>query len=68
MDAGPAEIIKQLRREIEPLTQENQRLRAENEQLRGENKRLAEQLAEAQRIMGRQAAPFRRDETKKILP
>lgn len=56
------------RQTIEQLQEENRRLQERIEQLENENRRLREQLEQAQAAAARQAAPFRRDENKKIPP
>lgn len=59
-------LVEQLRRDVESLRAENQQLRAENERLRAENQALRKQLEDAERAATRQAAPFRRPDTRKI--
>ncbi len=61
MDDRTAEIIKE-------LCAENRRLRERIEKLENENRRLRDQLEQAQTAAARQAAPFRRDNNKKIPP
>lgn len=53
---------------IEELKAENRKFRERIEQLEQENRSLREMLEQAQRTAARQAAPFRRDENKKIPP
>ena len=53
---------------IEELRAENRRLCERIKQLESENRRLREQLEQAQMAAARQAAPFRREEQKKIPP
>ena len=59
MDAPPDDLLARLQQRIEALEERVRTLEAENKQLR-------EQLAEEQRRAARQAAPFRRRESKKI--
>lgn len=61
MDDRTTTIIKELRTEIKRL---NERI----ELLEQENRQLREELEKAQRQIARQAAPFRREERKKIPP
>ena len=61
MDDRTKDIIEQLQGEIKRLKQRVEELEQENRQLR-------EELEKAQRQMARQAAPFRREEQKKIPP
>jgi len=61
MDDRTRAIIKELRGEIKRLKQRIETLERENRQLRQE-------LEKAQQQMARQAAPFRREERKKIPP
>ena len=53
---------------IEALRTEIKRLKERIETLEQENRRLREELDKAQRQMARQAAPFRREQRKKIPP
>jgi len=53
---------------IEELRAENKCLKERIEALEQENRRLREELEKAQQQMARQAAPFRREERKKIPP
>jgi len=53
---------------IEELKAQNRRFRERIEELENENSRLREQLEQAQTAAARQAAPFRREEKKKIPP
>jgi transposase len=59
MDALPSDLLARLQQRIEAL---EERVRT----LEAENRRLREQLEEEQRRAARQAAPFRRRESKKI--
>jgi len=75
MEEQTAKIIEQLRKELREVRRDNNQLRSENkwlmekvEQLENENRRLCEQLELAQQQATRQAAPFRREELKKIPP
>jgi hypothetical protein len=61
MDGRTAAIIEELRTQ-------NKRLSERIEQLEQENRQLREQLGQAQGAAMRQAAPFRRDEQRKIPP
>jgi len=61
MDDRTRAIIEELRAEIK-------RLKERIESLEQENRRLREELEKAQQQMARQAAPFRREERKKIPP
>lgn len=61
MDDRTKAIIEQLQVEIKGLKQRIEQLEQENRQLR-------EELEKAQQQMARQAAPFRREERKKIPP
>ena len=61
MDDRTKAIIEELRGEIQRLKERIKSLEQENHQLRQE-------LEKAQRQMARQAAPFRREERKKIPP
>ena len=61
MDDRTKAIIEQLRTEV-------QRLRERIEALEQDNRRLREELERAQQQLARQAAPFRREERKKIPP
>ncbi|MHC4435100.1 MAG: IS66 family transposase [Planctomycetota bacterium] len=61
MDDRTAAIIEELRAEIK-------RLKERVESLERENRQLREELEKAQQQMARQAAPFRREERKKISP
>ena len=61
MDDRTKAIIEELRAEIK-------RLKERIESLQQENRRLREELEKAQQQMARQAAPFRREERKKIHP
>jgi regulator of replication initiation timing len=62
-----AEVLA-LRQQVASLQAENAALRSENAALREENDRLRKQLALVERQSARQAAPFRRRETKKVPP
>jgi transposase len=57
-----ARLLGKVRR----LQAENERLQSENQQLREQLGRLQHQVAELERTAARQAAPFRREEQKKI--
>ncbi len=61
MDERTKAIIEELRAEIK-------RLKKRIESLERENRQLREELDKAQQEMARQAAPFRREERKKIPP
>jgi transposase len=61
MDDRTRAIIEELRAEIK-------RLKERIESLEQENRRLREELERTQQQMARQAAPFRREEPKKIPP
>ena len=61
MDDRTKAIIEELRAEI-------RRLKERIEFLEQENRRLREELQKAQQQMARQAAPFRREERKKVPP
>ena len=61
MDDRTKAIIEELRAEVEHL---KERI----ESLEQENRRLREELERAQQQAARQAAPFRREERKKIFP
>ncbi len=52
--------------EVRRLQAENERLQTENRQLREQLGRLQKQVAELERTSARQAAPFRREEQKKV--
>lgn len=58
--------IARLLGEVRRLEAENERLRGENRQLREQLDRLQQQVGELERITARQAAPFRREEQKKV--
>jgi len=58
--------IARLLDEVRRLQAENERLQTENRQLREQLDRLQKQVAELERTSARQAAPFRREEQKKI--
>jgi transposase len=66
MDRQTVPLIDELRREMAALRGDVERLREENHHLREENRQLREQLENAQREAARQAAPFRRRESKKV--
>jgi transposase len=68
MDDHTAELINELRGENKLLRADIKRLNERIEYLQKENRQLREELEKAQRQMARQAAPFRRDERKKIPP
>ena len=51
---------------IEPLLQQIAELKQTIATLRDENRQLREQLEQQQRVNARQAAPFRRRESKKV--
>ena len=75
MDDRTAAIIKELRTENRLLRQENQQLRTEIkhvkeqiELLEQEKRHLRDELEKAEQQIARQAAPFRREERKKIPP
>src|SRR3990170_3031889 len=57
-----ARLLEQVRR----LQAENERLQTENRQLSEKLDRLQKQVAEIERTNARQAAPFRREEKKKV--
>ena len=57
-----ARLLEQVRR----LQAENERLQTENRQLSEKLDRLQKQVAELERTNARQAAPFRREEKKKV--
>lgn len=60
------QVIEDLRRQLAELRAENEKLKARIEQLESENRQLREQLEQAQTAAMRQAAPFRREERRKV--
>jgi len=75
MDDHTASIIKELRtqnrllrQKIKLLQREVKHLNERTKLLEQENQQLREQLEKAQQQMARQAAPFRREDNKKIPP
>ena len=62
----PQQIIEVLLHRIAALEQTVATLQDENRLLREENRLLREQLEQQQRTSARQAAPFRRRESKKV--
>lgn len=68
MDERDGAIVRELRAEVDRLRKWVDRLRAENDRPRSDNATLRGQLEEARRKAARQAAPFRRRESKKVLP
>ncbi len=60
------EVVEVLQEQVAELRAENERLRARIKQLEDENRHLREQLEQAQRASMRQAAPFRREERRKV--
>jgi len=68
MDDRTTELINQLRNENQLLRAELNGLKERIEHLEKENRQLKEQLELAQQQAARQAAPFRREERKKIPP
>jgi hypothetical protein len=68
MDDRTEKLINELRRENKLLRTEIKRLNGRIEYLEKENHQLREELEKIQQQMARQAAPFRREERKKIPP
>jgi len=58
--------IARLQEQVRRLQAENERLQTENRQLSEKLDRLQKQVAELERTNARQAAPFRREEKKKV--
>ena len=58
--------IARLQEQVRRLQAENERLQTENRQLGEQLGRLQKQVAELERASARQAAPFRREEKKKV--
>jgi transposase len=58
--------LARLREELRRLQAENERLQTENRQLREQLERVQQQVGALERITARQAAPFRREEQKKV--
>jgi transposase len=58
--------LEELERLVPTLYARINQLERENQQLRDENRQLRQQLEQAQRQAARQAAPFRRDERRKV--